>query len=129
MALAPERARFKSLEAPEAPPAVEVEVMSSALPVERELAVTPRVMPVVETPVKLKAVPVASSLVAAISQEDRVRSPSVKVTVPVVKVREAVSAPAPATVIKPVPRKPKVGLVVAFPKEMFSVPSEVAMLM
>ena len=62
---------------------MEVEVMSWAEPVLKELAVTPNAMPVVETPVKLKAVPVASSLVAAISPEERIKSPSVRVTVPV----------------------------------------------
>ena len=118
--LAPDLVRLRTLETPEAPPAVEVEVRSSAVPVERELAMMPRAVPVVETPVKEKAVPVASSEVAAISPEEMVRSPSVRVTEPVVRVREAVSAPAPATVMRPVPRNENVGLVLALPKEIFS---------
>jgi len=57
-----------------------LEVILEALPEVKELAVTPSTVPVVETPVKEKAVPVASSLVAAISPLEIVRSPSVKVS-------------------------------------------------
>lgn len=81
-----------------------------------DVEATPRPVPVVNAPVvNEKLVPVASSAVAAISPEDRVRSPSVRVMFPVVRVREFVSAPAPATVMRPVPRNEKVGLVVALP--------------
>lgn len=84
--------------------------------------VSPRPVPVESAPVvKEKLVPVASSDVAAISPPERVRSPSVKVMFPVVNVRELVSAPAPAIVIRPVPKNPKVGLVVALPKDRSSV--------
>src|SRR3989338_7964043 len=100
--------------------AVEVELISNPVPEVRALAVSPRAVPVVETPVKEKAVPVASSEVADISPEEMVKSPSVRATFPVVKVKELVSAPAPAMVMRPVPRKLVVGLVVVLPKEMFS---------
>ena len=92
-----------------------------------DVEVNPIPVPVVRAPVvNEKLVPVASSLVAAISPAEMVRSPSVKVMFPVVKVRELVSAPAPATVINPVPRNPKVGLVVALPKFTASVSVDMA---
>ena len=76
----------------------------------------PRPVPVVSAPVvNEKLVPVASSAVAVSSPADTIRSPSVKVIFPVAKVRESVSAPAPAMVMRPVPRNPNVGLVVALP--------------
>ncbi len=87
-------------------------------------------MPVVRAPVvKEKLVPVASSEVAVISPEDKMRSPSVRVMFPVVRVRESVSAPAPAMVINPVPKNPKAGLVVALPNCIAAPASNVPMLM
>ena len=95
-----------------------------------EVDATPRPVPVVRAPVvNEKLVPVASSDVAAISPDEMVRSPSVRVMLPVVRVRESVSAPAPATVIRPVPKNPKVGLVVALPNAMAAPASKVEILM
>ena len=72
--------------------------------------------------------PVASESIEA-SPEAKVRSPSVIVKSPAVKVKAPVPSADPAMVTRPVPRKPKVGLVAALPNAIAAPASKVPMLM
>ena len=86
--LIPERARFRSLETPLAPPAVEVEETSSAVPVVRKFAMIEEALPEVEgavveeVPFDIVKLPSVSTVSPATVEAELLSNPEVIVTAP-----------------------------------------------